>query len=93
VELRDIWRPRLDLLLTELRNAPAVLRLSYLADLEDRELVERRVSALQKQIMDAWSAQPDCCLYELVVEREVFWRRGASPDEPARRARNDRGGP
>ena len=83
VEMRDIWKPRLDLLLTELRNAPAVLRLSYLADLEDRELVERRVSALQKQIMDAWRAQPDCCLYELVVEREVFWRRGAPPDEPA----------
>lgn len=70
-----------------------MLRLSYLADLEDRELVERRVSALQKQIMDAWRAQPDCCLYELVVEREVFWRRGAPPDEPASRARNDRGGP
>jgi uncharacterized repeat protein (TIGR01451 family) len=92
VELRDIWRPRLDLLLAELRNAPAVLRLSYLADLEDRELVKRRVSAVQKKIMDAWRAQEDCCLYELVVEPEVFWRRGAPPD-PARRARNGGGGP
>jgi uncharacterized repeat protein (TIGR01451 family) len=92
IEMRDIWRPRLDLLLLELRNAPAVLRLSYLADLEDRALVEQRVSAVQKEIMDAWRTSQDCCLYELVVEREVFWRRGAPSDDPARRGRNDRGG-
>src|SRR5690606_3162067 len=31
-EVRDLWKPRIDLLIEELRRAPAVLRLSYLAD-------------------------------------------------------------
>jgi hypothetical protein len=31
--------------------------------------------------MDAWNAQEDCCLYELDVETEVFWRRGAPPED------------
>jgi hypothetical protein len=35
IEMRDLWVPRLELLMNELRAAPAVLRLSYLADLED----------------------------------------------------------
>ncbi len=41
-EIREQWRPRIDLLLEELRKAPAVLRLSYVADIEDKALVERR---------------------------------------------------
>jgi uncharacterized repeat protein (TIGR01451 family) len=89
IEMRGIWRPRIDLLLDELREAPAVLRLSYLADLEDPRLVGERLDAVEKQIMDAWNVHETCCLYELVVEPEVFWRRGAPPDEPERR-RNDR---
>ena len=32
IEIRPLWLPRLELLMTELRAAPAVLRLSYLAD-------------------------------------------------------------
>src|SRR5690606_36678200 len=35
VEMRAIWRPRIALLLDELKHAPATLRLSYLADLEE----------------------------------------------------------
>jgi uncharacterized repeat protein (TIGR01451 family) len=89
IQMRDIWRPRLDLLLAELENSPAVLRLSYLADLEDPELVERRVSSVEQQIMEAWQAAENCCAYELVVEPEVFWRRGEPPEraEPRRGSR------
>ena len=78
-------RPRLDLLLTELRKAPAVLRLSYLADLEDPRLVEQRLATVRTQITDAWDASADG--YELAVEPEVYWRRGRPPDAAERRAR------
>jgi hypothetical protein len=40
-EIRIQWQPRLNVLLEELRKAPAVLRLSYVADMEDAALVER----------------------------------------------------
>src|SRR5206468_12478018 len=55
-DLRVQWRPRLDLLLQELRKAPAILRLSYVADTEDAALVERRMSAIKRQATDAWDA-------------------------------------
>jgi uncharacterized repeat protein (TIGR01451 family) len=83
-EMRDLWKPRIDLLLVELHKAPAVLRLSYLADLEDPRLVEQRVATVKKQIADAWAASES---YELVIEPEVYWRRGAPPDASERRAR------
>jgi hypothetical protein len=79
-EIRLQWRPRLDLLLKELRVAPSVLRLSYLADSEDRALVERRVEAIKKQLREAWDAA-DCC-YELTIEPEIFWRLGGPPGRP-----------
>ena len=68
----------------ELQKGPAVLRLSYLADVEDERLVEQRMNALKKQIADSWRAgcetrnAPDVrgCAYELSIEPEVFWRRG-----------------
>jgi hypothetical protein len=78
--MRAQWRPRLDLLLDELKKAPAVLRLSYLADVEDADLVERRVQALREQITRSWVAL-NCC-YELTIENEVFWRLGAPPGQP-----------
>ena len=84
IEVRPIWRPRVDILLDELRKAPAVLRLSYLADLEEPRLVEQRLDALREVILEAWRTHEECCSYELKVETEVFWRRGAPPDEPAR---------
>jgi hypothetical protein len=34
---------------------------------------------LKKEIMVAWQ-ELNCC-YELVIEPEIFWRRGAPPDE------------
>ena len=85
IEVRPIWRPRVDILLDELRKAPAVLRLSYLADLEDPRLVEQRLDALRKNVLDAWHGHADCCAYELRVETEVFWRRGEPPAGSERR--------
>jgi uncharacterized repeat protein (TIGR01451 family) len=86
IEMRSIWRPRVEILLTELRKAPAVLRLSYLADLEEPRLVDQRLDVLREEIMDAWAAHEECCSYQLEVETEVFWRRGAPPDGSERRA-------
>ncbi|MGB5131586.1 MAG: SdrD B-like domain-containing protein, partial [Steroidobacteraceae bacterium] len=83
-EMRVQWRPRLNLLLEELRKAPAVLRLSYVADVEDPALVDERVEAVKKQITEAWEAM-NCC-YQLTIEPEVFWRLGAPPKQPAVRA-------
>ena len=80
IEMRALWQPRIALLLKELQNGPAVLRLSYVADIEDEKLVERRLKSVQQEITDAWE-DLNCC-YDLIVEPEVFWRLGASPDVP-----------
>jgi uncharacterized repeat protein (TIGR01451 family) len=82
IEIRELWRPRLELLLAELEKAPAVLRLSYLADLEEPALVAARMRFLEQQIMAAWRSEAPP--YELAVEPEVFWRRGAPPPEAPR---------
>ena len=76
-EIRVQWRPRLDLLLAELRKAPSVLRLSYVADTEDAALVEQRVQAIKRQLTEAWDAKKDG--YVLAIEPEVFWRLGGPP--------------
>ena len=77
-EMRNQWRPRIELLLKELQKGPAVLRLSYVADVENEHLVERRLSSVKDQIMSAWQ-ELNCC-YDLVIEPEVYWRLGAPPD-------------
>jgi uncharacterized repeat protein (TIGR01451 family) len=84
-DMRLQWRPRLDLLLAELRKSRSVLHLSYLADVEDKQLVNRRLEAVDHAITDAWRAM-NCC-YELTIEREVFWLRGSPPKEPVERLR------
>ncbi len=76
-EIRVQWRPRVNLLLEELRKAPSVLRLSYVADTEDAALVERRVQAVKQQVTEQWHAGKDS--YVLTIESEVFWRLGAPP--------------
>jgi uncharacterized repeat protein (TIGR01451 family)/fimbrial isopeptide formation D2 family protein len=76
-EIREQWRPRIDVLLGELRKAPSVLRLSYVGDTEDAALVERRMQAVKRQLTEAWDAEKD--RYALTIEPEVFWRRGAPP--------------
>jgi large repetitive protein len=77
-DIRAEWRPRLDVLLQELRKAPAVLRLSYLADTEDASLVEQRVKAVKRQVTESWDASN----YPLTIEPEIFWRKGAPPRQP-----------
>ena len=68
------WQPRIGLLLKELRKAPSVLRLSYLADIENKGLVEARLKAIKKEITGKWDGG-----YRLTIETEVFWRRGSPP--------------
>jgi len=84
-DMRFQWRPRLDLLLAELRKSRSVLHLSYLADVEDKPLVDRRLEAIAQAIRDTWRSM-NCC-YELTIEREVFWLRGSPPKEPVERLR------
>jgi large repetitive protein len=84
-EMRPQWRPRLELLITELRKSRSVLHLSYLADVEDKPLVDLRLEAVDREITDAWRAL-NCC-YELTIEREVYWLRGSPPKEPVERLR------
>src|SRR6266478_330459 len=76
-EIRIQWRSRVNLLLEELRKAPSVLRLSYVADTEDEALVGRRLEAFKRQLTEAWDAKKDG--YVLAIEPEVFWRRGGPP--------------
>jgi hypothetical protein len=64
-------------LLDELRKAPSVLRLSYVADTEDKDLVQRRVEDFKKKVTEAWVASRPG--YVLDIEPEIFWRRGAPP--------------
>jgi len=52
-----------------------VLRLSYVADIEDAALVQRRMEAIRKQLTKAWETSKSS--YVLTIEPEVFWRRGA----------------
>jgi hypothetical protein len=77
-EIRAQWKPRLDVLLGELRKGPSMLRLSYVADTEDASLVERRMQAVKRQLTEAWHEEKDNKdNYVLTIEPEVFWRRGA----------------
>ena len=80
--MRPQWLPRIDLLVDELVKAPAILRLSYLADVEDPKLVERRVKTLRNLIRNAWEERDTD--YRLAIEHEVFWRMG-KPVEKDRR--------
>jgi large repetitive protein len=79
-DIRTQWRPRTSLLLDELRKAPSVLRLSYIADTEDRALVEQRMQAFKRQLTEAWDAGKHD--YVLSIEPEAFWRRGAPLKRP-----------
>jgi uncharacterized repeat protein (TIGR01451 family) len=88
IDMRDLWVPRLELLMNELRAGPAVLRLSYVADLEDPRLVDARLKALRTRIEEAWNAAEDGPAYELAVEPDVFWRRGEPTDARERRRGN-----
>jgi hypothetical protein len=79
-EMRVQWKPRMQLLMDELRKAPSVLRLSYLADVEDKALVTARLEAIKAQILERWETGE--ASYRLTVEPEVFWRLGGPPKSP-----------
>lgn len=80
IEIREQWEPRFGLLLDELQKAPAVLRLSYVADLEPEALAQRRLDALKTRIMTEWSTSD--AAYELIVEPEIYWRLGGPVKKP-----------
>jgi hypothetical protein len=80
IEMRPQWKPRINLLFDELRKSPAILRVSYLADVENAALVDRRMAAIEKEITEAWKAL-NCC-YQLTIEQQIFWRLGAPPKQP-----------
>ena len=79
-QLRRHWQPRLQTLLEELAKEHSVLRLSYLADLEAPALVEARLAAIKAQVVEAWPTAG--ANYELTVEQQTFWRRGAPVQRP-----------
>jgi hypothetical protein len=81
-EMRPQWRPRMSLLIEEMQKGPSILRLSYLADVEDPKLVERRIDAMTKLVTDSWTEAHGG--YSLVIEHEVFWRTGKPPSEDPR---------
>ena len=74
-KLRLQWAPKIAQLLEELKKAPSVLRLSYLADVERKGLVKGRLEALKQKIADQWDQSGGS--YRLTIETEIFWRRGA----------------
>src|SRR5262245_29280556 len=65
-EMRPQWKPRIERLLEELKKTPSTLRLSYIADLEDKELVDERLAVIRDELMQAWDGQAEG--YELTIE-------------------------
>jgi len=74
-EIRMQWTHRIDRLLEELGKGPSVLRLSYLGDVEPNGLALKRIEALKKEINARWKQSG--AGYQLTIETEIFWRRGA----------------
>ncbi len=76
-EIHSQWLARIDLLIEQLQNKPSILRLSYLADIEDSGLVDDRLEKIQEAILEKWHSIDS---YDLKIETEIFWRRGGPPD-------------
>ena len=76
-EIHKQWLPRLDLLIEKLQEKPSILRLSYLADVDDDDLVDDRLQKVKDEIIEKWMLTNK---YKLTIETEVFWRRGGPPD-------------
>jgi hypothetical protein len=75
--MRLQWIPRIELLLGELKKSPSILRLSYLADVEDPALAQRRLASVKREVAGLWK-RANCC-YALTIETETYWRTGAPP--------------
>ncbi len=76
-ELRIQWQARVDELVSILNQAPAVLRLAYLGDVDKESLVKERLEHFRQQLEARWSQQEHS--YQLSIETEIFWRRGTPP--------------
>ena len=76
-DLRVQWHAKLRDLIEELKKAPSVLRLSYLADVEREGLVHDRLESLGDEVARLWDLAGGN--YPLPIETEVFWRRGGPP--------------
>lgn len=76
-EIHSQWLYRIDLLIEQLKDKPSILRLSYLADIEDSGLVDDRLEKVQEAILGKWQSIDS---YDLKIETEIFWRRGGPPD-------------
>jgi uncharacterized repeat protein (TIGR01451 family) len=76
VEMRIQWTQRMKLLQGELKKAPSLLRLSYLAENESEGLVKQRLEALKREIAATWQREGGGAS-DLTIETEVFWRTGA----------------
>ncbi len=79
--MRPQWQPRVGLLVGEMRKAPSVLRISYLADVEDSGLVAQRLKTVKQTLIEEWKKERQN--YELTIETEIYWRRGGPPDSKA----------
>ena len=77
-EMNSQWKPRIDLLIKQLKDKPSVLRISYLADVDDEDLVEDRLEKVKQDIINKWLEDEK---YKLTIETEIFWRRGGPPDQ------------
>jgi len=80
-EMRVQWKQRIELLLGELKKAASVLRLSYMAETENEGLVNERLKTVKREITSKWKQQKGN--YDLTIETEVFWSRGAPPENNA----------
>ena len=59
-------------------DAPDV---EVVADVEDERLVDKRLDLLKKQITEAWLETDPA--YDLIIEPEIYWRRGGPPERRA----------
>jgi uncharacterized repeat protein (TIGR01451 family)/fimbrial isopeptide formation D2 family protein len=75
--IRAQWRPRIEMLLSEMRKAPSILRISYLGDAEDPAVAKARTESIKREIAARWEQGP----YQLTVETEIYWRRGGPPEK------------
>ncbi len=76
-ELRLQWQARIEELISILKQAPAVLRLAYLGDVDSESLVNQRLDKFKSRLESEWSKHESS--YHLMIETEIFWRRGTPP--------------
>ncbi|HEX5055534.1 MAG TPA: hypothetical protein VFX02_03465 [Gammaproteobacteria bacterium] len=72
--IQEHWRYVLDDLLEQLRGQPSILRITYLAEHESKDLAQQRLKAVHDAIEARWR-ELHCC-YDLKIESELFWRTG-----------------